>query len=42
MEEKKNNKGLISLIIILIVLVFGLIGYVVYDKFLKVEYGTNE
>ena len=32
MEEKKNNKGLIWLIIILIILVLGLVGYIVYDK----------
>ena len=37
MEEKKNNKGLIWLISILIVLVLGLIGFVVYDKVLKVD-----
>ena len=30
--EEKNNKGLIWLIIILIVLVLGLIGYIIYDK----------
>lgn len=34
MEEKKNNKGLIWLIVILIILVLGLIGYIVYDKVL--------
>ena len=34
MEEKKNQKGLIWLIIILIVLVLGLVGYIVYDKLL--------
>jgi len=32
MEEKKNNKGIVWLIIILIVLILGLIGYIVYDK----------
>lgn len=32
MEEKKNNKGLICLIVILIVLVLGLVGYIVYDE----------
>ena len=32
MEEKKNNKGLIWLIVILIILVLGLVGYIVYDK----------
>lgn len=35
MEEKKNNKGLIWLIVILIILVLGLIGYIVYDKTIK-------
>lgn len=30
--EEKNNKGLIWLITILIVLVLGLIGYIIYDK----------
>lgn len=32
MEEKKNNRGLIWIIIILIVLVLGLVGYILYDK----------
>lgn len=32
MEEKKSNKGLIWLIVILIVLVLGLVGFIVYDK----------
>lgn len=35
MEEKKNNKGLIWLIVILIVLVLGLVGYIVFDKVLS-------
>ena len=35
MEEKKNNKGLVWLIVILIVLVLGLAGYIVYDKVLN-------
>ena len=34
MEEKKNNKGLVWLIVILIILVLGLVGYIVYDKIL--------
>jgi len=34
MEEKKNNKGLVWIIIILIILVLGLVGYIVYDKVL--------
>ena len=35
MEEKKNNKGLVWLIVILIILVLGLVGYVVYNKVLS-------
>ena len=35
MEEKKNNKGLVWLIVILIILVLGLVGYIVYDKVLS-------
>ena len=45
MEEKKNNKGLIWLIVILIILVLGLVGYVVYDKVLskdKLVLNNNE
>ena len=45
MEEKKNNKGLIWLIVILIILVLGLIGYIVYDKVLlkdKTPVNDNE
>ena len=34
MEEKKNNKVLVWVIVILIVLVLGLVGYIVYDKIL--------
>ena len=34
MEEKKNNKGLVWLIVVLIILVLGLVGYIVYDKVL--------
>ena len=37
MGEKKNNKVLIWLIIILIILVLGLVGFIVYDKVLKVD-----
>ena len=33
MEEKKNNSGLICLVIFLSVLVLGLAGYICYDKF---------
>ena len=32
MEEKKNIKGFIWLIVILIILVLGLVGFIVYDK----------
>lgn len=42
MEEKKNNKGLIWLIVILIIIVVGLASYIVYEKITKVEYGTKE
>lgn len=42
MEEKKNNKGLIWLIVILIVLVLGLVGYIVYDKVLFDDKETIE
>ncbi len=35
MEEKKNKKGLIVLFVILIILVLGLGGYLVYDKVIK-------
>ena len=38
MDEKKNNKGLIWLIVILIILVLGLVGYIVYDKVSKKWY----
>jgi len=34
MEEKKNNKGLIWLIVVLIIMILGLVGYIVYDKVL--------
>lgn len=32
MEEKKNNNGLIWLVVILIILVLGLIGYIIYNN----------
>ena len=35
MEKEKNNKGLIALVIVLVVLVLGLGGYIVYDKVLS-------
>lgn len=35
MEERKSNNGLIWLIVILIVLVLGLMGYIIYDKVLS-------
>ena len=43
MEEKKNKKGFIWLIVILIILVLGLVGYIVYNKILKVDniYNNN-
>ena len=41
MEEKKNNNGLIWLIIILIILVLGLVGYIIYDKVLKDKIISN-
>ncbi len=41
MENKKNNKGLIWLIIILVVLVLGLVGFIVYDKLLNFTTTTN-
>ena len=31
---KKNNKGLFAIIILLIVVVLGLGGYIIYDKFI--------
>ena len=37
MEEKNKNKSLIWIIITIIVLVLGIIGYVVYDNFLNVD-----
>lgn len=40
MEEKKNNKGIIWLITILIVLIIGLAGYIVYDKIID-DNNTN-
>jgi len=39
--EEKNNKGLIWLIIILIVLVLGLIGFIVYDKAFVKDINNN-
>lgn len=42
MENKKNSKGLIVLVIILIICVLGLAGYIVYDKVLnKQTINTN-
>ena len=32
MEEKKSDKGLVWLIVILIIMVLGLVGFIVYDK----------
>lgn len=42
MEEKKNNKGLVCLIVILIILVLGLVGYIIYDKVLLKDKATIE
>lgn len=42
MEETKNNKGLVWLIVILIVLVLGLVGYIVFDKVLAKEKTLNK
>ena len=41
MEEKKNNKGLVWLIVILIILVLGLVGYIIYDRVLKDDKTPN-
>ena len=40
MPEKKDHKT--AIIIILIILVLGLAGYIVYDKFIKIEPNNNE
>jgi len=37
MENKKNNKGLIAIIIILTLCILGLVGYIIYDKALIKE-----
>lgn len=37
--EKETKKGIIWLIVILIILVIGLASYIIYEKFIKVEYG---
>ena len=37
--EKEPKKGIILLIVILIILVIGLASYIIYEKFIKVEYG---
>ena len=34
----KNNKGLIILVVILIIMVLSLGGYIVYDKFIDNKY----
>ena len=39
--ENKSNKGLIFVIIILIIMVLGLGGYIVYDKFIDVDPKSN-
>ena len=40
MENKKNNKGLITIIIILSICIGGLVGYIVYDKLNKKDEST--
>jgi len=40
--EKNSNKSLIALIIILIIVIFGLVGYIVYDKVLVESETTTE
>ena len=40
MEEKKNQKGLVWLIVILIIMVLGLVGFIVYDKILTKDNTT--
>ena len=35
MEEKKGNKGILFVIILLVLLIIGLGGFIVYDKFIK-------
>ena len=42
MEEKKSNKGLIGLVVVLIIMVLGLGGYIVYDKVLSTENETKK
>ena len=37
MEERKNGKGLVVLITILVLIILGLAGFIVYDKVLKKE-----
>lgn len=37
MSVNKNSKGFVWLIIILIILVFGIVGFVVYDNFFKIN-----
>lgn len=41
MEEMKNSKGIIWLIVVLIVLVLELGGYIVYDKLIKADNESN-
>ena len=37
LENQKNNGGLIALVIVLCLLVLGLGGYIIYDKFISLE-----
>ena len=41
MEREKNNTGLVVTITVLIMLVLGLVGFIVYDKVLNQENSTN-
>ena len=40
--EKKTNKGLISLVVALTIIVLGLGGYIVYDKVLNIDKNNKE
>ena len=41
MENQKNNKGIIALVIILFLLVLGLSGYIIYDKVFNSQNNNN-
>lgn len=42
MKEKKQNKGMIVIIVILVLALLGTTGYIVYDKFLKEEVNVSK